>query len=69
MGRRVTGAIAAAPEIAAQAHNLVAHGLSKRAIALRLGISETTLYRYLRSEEGGTDCAHADIPYGVQEDP
>jgi hypothetical protein len=53
MGRRVTGAIAAAPEIATQARILLAQGLSKRAIALRLGVSEATLYRCLRGEEAG----------------
>ena len=54
MGRRVTGAIAAVPEIAAQARVLLAQGLSKRAIALRLGVSEATLYRCLRaSAEAG----------------
>jgi hypothetical protein len=69
MARRVKGAIAAAPEIVAQARNLLAHGLSKRAIALRLGVSEATLYRSLRSEEGGTVRADADIPHGMREDP
>jgi hypothetical protein len=51
VARRVRGAVAAAPELAAQARLLLAQGLSKRAIAVRLGVSEATLYRSLRREE------------------
>ena len=51
MARRVRGTVAAAPELAVQARFLLAQGLSKRAIALRLGVSEATLYRCLRREE------------------
>lgn len=69
MARRVRGAIAAAPEIAAEAQVLLAEGLSKRATALQLGVSEATLYRCLRSAKGGTVRPDAGISHGGREGP
>ena len=54
MGRRVAGEIPAAPEMASRTRKLLAQGLSKRAIAVLLGVSEMTLYRCLRGVSGGT---------------
>jgi len=69
MARRVRGAIAAAPEIAAEARVLLAQGLSKSATALQLGVLEATLYRCLRSEKGRTLRSGADISRRVRAGP